>query len=157
MNLKKVKTTGKTNFQQELDKWFKSRGIISDLRSHLRHLMVTALQNADLTPKSWDESSPKVQALNMLVAEYLFRKKCHYTLSVFASEVPAVSGFSAAAGKKSDSSQFDECLRRSGNGFQVTLYQSASNRALLLEAIVHCKWYDIESPIEMFLRELLFI
>ncbi|KAK6637143.1 hypothetical protein RUM44_007557 [Polyplax serrata] len=118
MNLKKVKTTGKTNFQQELDKWFKSRGIISDLRSHLRHLMVTALQNADLTPKSWDESSPKVQALNMLVAEYLFRKKCHYTLSVFASEVPAVSGFSAAAGKKSDSSQFDECLRRSGNGFQ---------------------------------------
>lgn len=32
--------------------------------------------------------SPLVLALNTLVAEFLYAQNCHYSLSVFASEVP---------------------------------------------------------------------
>lgn len=93
-NINECRDLSQAQFQEELDRWFQRRGIISDLRSHLRHLMVMALQNTQIGPKSSDESSPKAQALNLLVAEYLLRHKCHYTLSVFTSEVPALTDFS---------------------------------------------------------------
>ncbi|EEB17224.1 conserved hypothetical protein [Pediculus humanus corporis] len=84
----------KTQFQQELDKWFSSHGVIADLRSHLRHLMIMSLQNTRIGLKSTERASPKIQAINLLIAEQLLWHKYHYTLSVFTSEVPALNGFS---------------------------------------------------------------
>lgn len=89
----KEKECTQTKFQEELDKWFQSHGILSDLRSHLRHLMVLALQNTQAGMKPNEEVSPKQHAINLLVAEYLLRRDCHYTLSVLTSEIPSLKNF----------------------------------------------------------------
>lgn len=88
-----VKELTSEQFQEELNRWFQDRGIIADLRSHLRHLMITALQNTQIGLKPMYKTSPKSQALDLLLAEYLLSRGCHYTLSVFTSEVPTLKSF----------------------------------------------------------------
>lgn len=54
--------------------------------------MITALRVTSLRPSPSrhlkSRLSPKIQAINMLVAEFLLQQDHHYTLSVFTSEVP---------------------------------------------------------------------
>ncbi|XP_067000359.2 centriole and centriolar satellite protein ofd1 isoform X2 [Anabrus simplex] len=79
-------------FQKKLLDWFEDRGILSELRSHLRHQMVAALKDTKLGTQTMGNfrqaGSPKLQAINLLVAEFLLQQEYHYTLSVFTSEVP---------------------------------------------------------------------
>lgn len=92
---------------------FQDRGLISELRSHLRRQMIAALRNTSLDPGRFRPSSvsPKLQALNLLVAEFLLQNNYHYTLSVFSSEVPLLANvpeFSAsicASGIKTELSE----------------------------------------------------
>jgi len=71
---------------------FENRGLLDELRAHLRQQMVIALRDTSLRPgpsrclKS--NMSPTIQAINLLVAEFLLQQDHHYTLSVFTSEVP---------------------------------------------------------------------
>lgn len=54
--------------------------------------MIMALKDTSLRPSSSgrlkSNLSPKIQAINLLVAEFLLQQHHHYTLSVFTSEVP---------------------------------------------------------------------
>lgn len=71
---------------------FENRGVLDDLRTRLRQQMVMALKDTSLRPSSSgrlkSNLSPKIQAINLLVAEFLLQQHHHYTLSVFTSEVP---------------------------------------------------------------------
>lgn len=57
----------------------------------MRQLMVKALEeskkNGKTIRQSKASSSPKLQAVNLLVVDYLFHEDYLYTVSVFASEV----------------------------------------------------------------------
>lgn len=57
----------------------------------MRQLMVKALEeskkNGNTIRQSKVSSSPKMQAINLLVVDYLFHEDYLYTVSVFASEV----------------------------------------------------------------------
>lgn len=86
------------DFRQELDRWFERHGVLDNLRSHLRSLMVTALQRTEICLKPRQKTSPKTQSVNLLVAEYLLRHGCHYALSVLMSELPALASFGSGAG-----------------------------------------------------------
>lgn len=55
--------------------------------------MIAALRGTTLgahTGNNSQTASPKIQALNLLVAEFLLTHEYHYTLSVFTSEVPVL-------------------------------------------------------------------
>ncbi|KAG8035484.1 hypothetical protein G9C98_006930 [Cotesia typhae] len=70
--------------------WFEKCGIISDVRTHLRHNLVNALKSTDMTLNK-DNSGPKSAKqyiYDLLIAEYLWNHNYAYTLSVFASEAP---------------------------------------------------------------------
>lgn len=71
---------------------FENRGVLDELRTHLRQQMIMALKDTSLRPNSSgrlkSNLSPKIQAINLLVAEFLLQQHHHYTLSVFTSEVP---------------------------------------------------------------------
>jgi len=71
---------------------FENRGVLDDLRTRLRQQMIMALKDTSLRPSSSgrlkSNLSPKIQAINLLVAEFLLQQHHHYTLSVFTSEVP---------------------------------------------------------------------
>ncbi|PNF21738.1 hypothetical protein B7P43_G10351, partial [Cryptotermes secundus] len=79
-------------FQRRLYNWFENQGLLDELRTHLRQQMTTALRVTSLRPSPSrhlkSRLSPKIQAINMLVAEFLLQQNHHYTLSVFTSEVP---------------------------------------------------------------------
>jgi hypothetical protein len=70
---------------------FESRGLLAELRAYMRQLMVRALEeNNKNGKKKWPKkssTSPKLQAINLLVVDYLFHEDFFYTVSVFASEV----------------------------------------------------------------------
>jgi hypothetical protein len=71
---------------------FENQGLLDELRTHLRQQMITALRDTSLRPspsrRLKSSLSPKIQAINLLVAEFLLQQDHHYTLSVFTSEVP---------------------------------------------------------------------
>lgn len=67
---------------------FEEKGIINKLRAHIREQMISALKD---TP-SWkvnktNVSSPKIQAINLLIADFLMNQDNLFTLSVFITEV----------------------------------------------------------------------
>lgn len=65
---------------------------MDESRAHLRQQMAKALRDTSLrhSPSRRLKSNvtPKIQAINLLVAEFLLQQDHHYTLSVFTSEVP---------------------------------------------------------------------
>ncbi|KAK2577494.1 hypothetical protein KPH14_003589 [Odynerus spinipes] len=75
--------------------WFERCGIISNIRTHLRKNLVSALKQKDLSLKDYS-SKPKAAkqyVYDILIAEYLFNVNYAYTLSVFASEAPLLIQF----------------------------------------------------------------
>jgi LisH len=67
----------------------------SEVRGYLRHRLFTALHNSrmgsSLGQLDAQPVSPKVQTLNLLIAEYLLKMRHHFTLSVFSCEAPNVA------------------------------------------------------------------
>lgn len=79
-------------FQRKLYAWFEDRGLLSDLRAHMRMQMIGALKDTTLGKPSTSQAiSPKVQAINLLIAEFLLHQDCHYSLSIFSAEVPSIN------------------------------------------------------------------
>ena len=75
-------------------KWFEECGVISNIRTHLRQNLISALRSKELLFKTDGPKSAKQYVYDLLVAEYLFNHNYAYTLSVFASEAPLLINFS---------------------------------------------------------------
>lgn len=77
-------------FKRNLITWFEDRGLLSDLRAHLRKQMIGIIKDTTLgqTMKVETKISPKSHVINILIAEFLLKNKYHYSLSVFSTEVP---------------------------------------------------------------------
>ncbi|XP_058804083.1 uncharacterized protein LOC131671583 isoform X2 [Phymastichus coffea] len=75
---------------------FDKSGIISNIRTHLRHNLVNALKNKDLVQKLGNNApkSAKQYVHDLLIAEYLWNHNYVYTLSVLTSEAPLLVNFS---------------------------------------------------------------
>jgi hypothetical protein len=50
--------------------------------------MASGLRSTTLGPSTSNKVSPKIHAINLLIAEFLLQHEYHHTLSVFTSEVP---------------------------------------------------------------------
>ncbi|VVC40639.1 Hypothetical protein CINCED_3A005758 [Cinara cedri] len=79
-----------SNIQNKFYAWFEEKGLMNNTRAHIREQLIKALKdgpflNANSTINS---SSPKVQAFNLLVADFLLNRENLFTLSVFTTEVP---------------------------------------------------------------------
>ncbi|KAF4519695.1 hypothetical protein B566_EDAN003945, partial [Ephemera danica] len=81
--------------EHHISQLFKTPELRSEIRAYLRHRLFTSIQNTALGPRlsrrDVQPISPKLQTLNLLIAEYLLRNRHHFSLSVFACEVPSVS------------------------------------------------------------------
>lgn len=76
-------------FHRKLYEFFEDRGLLTDLRSHLRSKMINVLKETPIGKTDCKKSmSPKMQAINLLIAEFLIQQNCFYSLSVFSTEVP---------------------------------------------------------------------
>lgn len=96
-HLKPAYSEGKLNreqlsaeeFHRKLYEFFEDRGLLSDLKSHLRTKMINALKETPIGRNECKQSmSPKMQAINLLLAEFMIQQNCFYSLSVFSTEVP---------------------------------------------------------------------
>ncbi|KAF7990573.1 hypothetical protein HCN44_000378 [Aphidius gifuensis] len=78
------------DFYSSLYTWFDKCGIISDVRTHLRHSLFQVLKTKDMTFDKTKVFSPSANQYfyDLLIADYLWNHDYDYTLSVFASEVP---------------------------------------------------------------------
>ncbi|KAG5881116.1 hypothetical protein JTB14_032293 [Gonioctena quinquepunctata] len=90
-------TLSPQEFQNMLTTWFEEKGIVSDLRSHLRFKMVNVLKNTaigrNINRKTSQHTSLSKQALNLIVAEFLMRNNCYYSLSIFNTEAALTNVF----------------------------------------------------------------
>lgn len=77
-------------FQTTLYYWFNQKGIVSNMRSYLRMKMINALKQTTIgeSLKNNNNVNMEDQALNVLIADYLFQHGYDYSLSVFSTEVP---------------------------------------------------------------------
>ncbi|XP_050430973.1 uncharacterized protein LOC126839621 [Adelges cooleyi] len=78
-----------TLLKNKLYAWFEEKGLINNLRAHIREQMITSL----LDLNSWNTikqniTSPKIQAFHLLIAEFLIYQENVFTLPVFMAEVP---------------------------------------------------------------------
>ncbi|KAK4887666.1 hypothetical protein RN001_003937 [Aquatica leii] len=82
-------------FQKYLYGWFQDRGLLTELRAHLRKQMVNVLKDSAMghtvATQQKQSLSPKVQGINLLIGEFLLYHNYYYSLSVFSTEVPAIS------------------------------------------------------------------
>lgn len=84
-----VEQLSSEEFHRKLYEFFEDRGLQSDLRSYLRTKMINVLKETPIGRSDCKKSmSPKMQAVNLLVAEFLMQQNCFYSLSVFSTEVP---------------------------------------------------------------------
>nr|XP_018913008.1 PREDICTED: uncharacterized protein LOC109041207 [Bemisia tabaci] len=85
--------------QEKLYAWFEDQGLLSEFKAHIRQKMISALKGTSLGVESLNRNgaksvSPKLQAVNLLISDYLLRLQHHYTLSVFFTEVPSLTSLS---------------------------------------------------------------
>lgn len=81
-------------FRTQLCSWFDDRGLLQELRTHLRMQMINILKRTGIGKSVVKQGiSPKIQALNMLIAEFFLHQEYHYSLCVFTTEVPLVNIF----------------------------------------------------------------
>ncbi|XP_044254038.1 uncharacterized protein LOC123004709 [Tribolium madens] len=79
-------------FQRMLYTYFEEKGLVDDLRSYLRVLMIKQLKNTKVGKiEQKQQFSLSKQALSLVIADYLLHEGCHYTLSIFSTEVPGVA------------------------------------------------------------------
>lgn len=97
------------DIQSKFYSWFEDKGIINKLRAHIKEQMITALEDSP----TWNTSkrnvtSPKIQAINLLVADFLMKQENLFALSVFITEVPLLCNlheFSSYVNSLGDSTQ----------------------------------------------------
>ncbi|EFA02033.1 uncharacterized protein LOC103312578 [Tribolium castaneum] len=79
-------------FQRTLYTYFEEKGLVDDLRSYLRVLMIKQLKNTKVGKiEQKPQFSLSKQAFSLVIADYLLHEGCHYTLSIFSTEVPGVA------------------------------------------------------------------
>ncbi|XP_034241448.1 uncharacterized protein LOC117645390 [Thrips palmi] len=106
-------------FQRKLFDWFEKRGLLSELRAFMRHRMISALYSSESPcPASHFSTetavSPTLQAMLLLVAEFLVQQEYHYTMSVMVAEAPLLASFPKFSGYVSYMSQTDT-IRKGSN------------------------------------------
>ncbi|XP_052131388.1 uncharacterized protein LOC113215442 [Frankliniella occidentalis] len=107
-------------FQRQLFDWFEKRGLLSELRTFMRHRMISALYSNDapcpgLRFSSDTSVSPTLQALLLLIVEFLVKQEYHYTMSIFVAEAPLIASFPKFSGYVSYMPQYDTL--KSGSEF----------------------------------------
>lgn len=118
-NIKQSKEISSKEFQRKLFDWFEKRGLLSELRAFMRHRMIAALYSSESPcPASHFSTetavSPSLQALLLLVAEFLVQQKYHYTMSVMVAEAPLLASFPKFSGYVSYMSQ-TETIHKGSN------------------------------------------
>ncbi|XP_025197334.1 uncharacterized protein LOC112596071 [Melanaphis sacchari] len=97
------------DIQSKLNSWFEEKGIINKLRAHIREQMISALEDNPMwNINQRNVNSPKIQAINLLVADFLINQENLFTLSVFATEVPLLGNlreFSSYVNQLGDSTE----------------------------------------------------
>ncbi|XP_026807049.1 uncharacterized protein PFB0145c-like isoform X2 [Rhopalosiphum maidis] len=97
------------DIQSKLNSWFEEKGIINKLRAQIREQMISALEDSTiLNTNKRNVNSPKIQAINLLVADFLINQENLFTLSVFTTEVPLLANlheFSSYINRLGDSTQ----------------------------------------------------
>lgn len=97
------------DIQSKFYPWFKDKGIINNLRAHIREQMITTLENSSTwNTNKRNVTSPKIQAINLLVADFLMNQENVFTLSVFITEVPLLGNlheFSSYVNRLGDSTR----------------------------------------------------
>lgn len=96
ITLKDIANISEDEFKKQLSAWIDERGVSQVLQSKLRadlfeHFNRTTLgRQMQLQHERSHQMvlSPLILVLNTLVAEFLYTENCHFTLSVFATEVP---------------------------------------------------------------------
>ncbi|XP_015377016.1 PREDICTED: uncharacterized protein LOC107171293 [Diuraphis noxia] len=78
-----------SDIQSKFYSWFEDKGIINKLRAHIKEQMISALEDSPMwNINKRNITSPKIQAINLLVADFLMKQENLFTLSVFITEVP---------------------------------------------------------------------
>ncbi|XP_071454054.1 putative leucine-rich repeat-containing protein DDB_G0290503 [Hetaerina americana] len=85
------------DFQQKLHHWLEERGTLPILRTYLRHQLISTLKHthprSTLLSKKRTHLSPKIHAINLLLAEHLLAQNYHFTISILYSEEPRLGRF----------------------------------------------------------------
>ncbi|XP_031627765.1 uncharacterized protein LOC116343696 [Contarinia nasturtii] len=96
INLKDIMAISEDEFKQQITAWINERGISNKLQSKLRADLFEEFSTTKLGRQMSEQHqqahrivlSPLLLVLNTLIAEFLYTEDCHFTLSVFANEVP---------------------------------------------------------------------
>lgn len=96
INLKEIVDISEDEFKKQISAWIDERGISRKLQSKLRADLFEQFNRTKLGRQMSEQHqqahrivlSPLILVLNTLVAEFLYAEDCHFTLSVFANEVP---------------------------------------------------------------------
>lgn len=96
INLNEIVNISEDEFKKQISAWIDERGISRKLQSKLRADLFEQFNRTKLGRQMTEKHqmahrmvlSPLILVLNTLVAEFLYTEDCHFTLSVFANEVP---------------------------------------------------------------------
>lgn len=96
INLKDIANISETEFKNQLTAWIDEHGVSRALQSKLRADLFEQFNKTNLGRQMAMQHqqthrlvlSPLILVLNTLVSEFLYAEDCHFTLSVFATEVP---------------------------------------------------------------------
>lgn len=96
INLNEIIDISEDEFKKQISAWIDERGISRKLQSKLRADLFEQFNRTKLGRQMTEQHqlahrmvlSPLILVLNTLVAEFLYTEDCHFTLSVFANEVP---------------------------------------------------------------------
>lgn len=96
INLKDIANISETEFKNQITTWIDEHGVSRALQSKLRADLFDQFNKTNLGRQMAIQHqqahrlvlSPLILVLNTLVSEFLYAEDCHFTLSVFATEVP---------------------------------------------------------------------
>lgn len=105
------------DFKDKILAWFKERGLLSKMRTHLRYQMIAYLRETEIgnvlaesQPKKFNS---KIRAVHFLVAEFLLHSHHHYSLSILVSEAPFLNVFPEMTSAKNtpvEQEVFNSCI-----------------------------------------------
>lgn len=96
IDLNDIVNISEDEFKNQILSWIEERGISRQLQSKLRADLFEHFNRTHLGRQMAEQHSlvhrivlsPLILVLNTLVADFLYAEDCHFTLSVFANEVP---------------------------------------------------------------------
>ncbi|KAG4065274.1 hypothetical protein HA402_012716 [Bradysia odoriphaga] len=122
VDLNEIKNIPENEFKQNLIEWVEQQDISKELQSKLRSDLITNFGKTALGRQiavQYQQSqrmvlSSMVLVLNTLVAEFLYNQNCHFSLSVFSSEVPyknVLPDFEKTRKFRFDSAELDDIMK----------------------------------------------